>query len=291
MANDSRHDDALELVERGWSARREGNLVDARRDLSAAIDLFREMGDHANLATALGRLGHVEMDQKRWDAARAIYEEAISVCKNAGDVLGLAHKTRHLGDVHRYAGRTTEAERCYRDALSLYERFEDPPALDFANAARMAAILGEEIGNAAESMRLWSKARHLYQLAAVQDGVDESTRSLDRLSDAVGAAPLTPATESRLRALFDEQAASEATDLLFDRCGRNLPLMRDKQAAAIERIRIAALKVSGGDLEALRKAVDLANIDWRDLLVAAGFAHDTKAHLKWMPTSGNGPPL
>jgi hypothetical protein len=37
----------------------------------------------------------------------------------------------------------------------------------------------------------------------------------------------------------------------------------------------AALKLSRGDLTGLRDAVELVNIDWRDLLLAAGFADDT----------------
>ncbi len=31
----------------------------------------------------------------------------------------------------------------------------------------------------------------------------------------------------------------------------------------------------------LASAVDQANWDWRDLLMGAGFGHDTKAHLEW----------
>ena len=50
-----------------------------------------------------------------------------------------------------------------------------------------------------------------------------------------------------------------------------------------ERVRLAALKVSNGDIARLCEAIDLAALDWRDLLVAAGFAEDTLAHLEWRP--------
>ena len=40
---------------------------------------------------------------------------------------------------------------------------------------------------------------------------------------------------------------------------------RDRQ-----RVQLAALKYANGDLERVREAVDLARIDWRDLLMATG---------------------
>lgn len=50
-----------------------------------------------------------------------------------------------------------------------------------------------------------------------------------------------------------------------------------------DRVRIAALKLSNGSLEKLKEAIEMGNEDWRDLLYAAGFANDTKKHLRWIP--------
>jgi hypothetical protein len=49
----------------------------------------------------------------------------------------------------------------------------------------------------------------------------------------------------------------------------------------MERIWLAALKLSGGDIGRLDNAVLLAQTDWRDLLVAAGFGSDSSAHFPW----------
>lgn len=48
-----------------------------------------------------------------------------------------------------------------------------------------------------------------------------------------------------------------------------------------ERIQIAAIKCSNGSLEYLASCIDLANSDYRDLLMGAGFGYDIGAHLKW----------
>lgn len=54
-------------------------------------------------------------------------------------------------------------------------------------------------------------------------------------------------------------------------------------ARELERCRIAALKLSDGDLARLEQAVRLGRRDYRDLLVAAGFGNSTSAHLQWRP--------
>lgn len=94
--------------------------------------------------------------------------------------------------------------------------------------------------------------------------------------------PLTEETTQRVARLFPADRELVST-LLVEECGDNLPFV--STAAGIERIRIAALKVSGGDLNALQRAIDLAKLDWRDLLMAAGFGHDVSAHKSWWPES------
>jgi hypothetical protein len=51
----------------------------------------------------------------------------------------------------------------------------------------------------------------------------------------------------------------------------------------MERVRFAALKLSEGNKDKLLGAAQLAQYDWRDLLVAARFANDAEAHKSWAP--------
>ena len=95
--------------------------------------------------------------------------------------------------------------------------------------------------------------------------------------------PLSDATTIRLRSLFAGADARDAELLLVHECGTNLPFLENEDARGLERFRFAALKLGGGDLAKLREAVELAKADWRDLLVAAGFADDTSAHERWLP--------
>jgi hypothetical protein len=96
-------------------------------------------------------------------------------------------------------------------------------------------------------------------------------------------APLSQETRVRVEALFHGKNVETATALLVEHCGNNLPFLEKCSPKQLERYRFAALKLSAGRLDKLREAVRLAKEDWRDLLVAAGFAHDARAHEKWMP--------
>jgi hypothetical protein len=95
---------------------------------------------------------------------------------------------------------------------------------------------------------------------------------------------LSEGTRERVRALFQGEQVAIVEALLVTECGDNLPLHPSQEnAEGLERIRFAALRLSQGDVERLRRAVTLAKTDWRDLLVAAEFARDADAHRAWFP--------
>jgi hypothetical protein len=93
---------------------------------------------------------------------------------------------------------------------------------------------------------------------------------------------LTPLLRAKLARLFAPEQLAEATALLETECGISLPFGDTMGEQALERIRCAVLKLSEGSLGKMRKAVRIANVDWRDVLVAAGFGHRVLAHLEWL---------
>ncbi len=98
------------------------------------------------------------------------------------------------------------------------------------------------------------------------------------------AIPLSDKTEQHLVAVFEDLGErDQARWILENECGDTLPLWSSKTPTGFERIRFAVLKISGGSMAALADAVRLAQLDWRDALVGAGFGDDVRAHLKWRP--------
>ncbi len=104
------------------------------------------------------------------------------------------------------------------------------------------------------------------------------------MSERLTGPDLQAATLERLDAVFPVEHRERVAATLFKRGGYSLSSDWDASYdALIERIRCGCLKLSGGTLEGLEEGLKLARTDWRDLLVAAGFADDERAHLAWRP--------
>jgi len=92
---------------------------------------------------------------------------------------------------------------------------------------------------------------------------------------------LSDDTFEKIRALFPLEQQSNVANILAVECGNNLPFFENADEDQLERIRFAVLKLSDGDVSELKRAIHIAKIDWRDVLVAAGFADSVTAHKEW----------
>jgi hypothetical protein len=79
-----------------------------------------------------------------------------------------------------------------------------------------------------------------------------------------------------IRGRFSERDADDAlrmfetTSLAF----LDLPAPTAAQHRERDRVHLAVLKLSAGNVMELARALDIARIDWRDTLVGAGMGHD-----------------
>lgn len=88
-------------------------------------------------------------------------------------------------------------------------------------------------------------------------------------------------TKQIIDKLFTDNDKPQVIMLLKNDCGNNLPFCKNATPHQMERIRFAAMKVSGGMVNELKKVIDLAKADWRDLLINAEFANDEVSHEIW----------
>ena len=88
-------------------------------------------------------------------------------------------------------------------------------------------------------------------------------------------------TEQLINKIFLKDDRPEVKELITNQCSNNLPFCNNCNSEELERIRFAVLKVSDEQINKLLEAVCLAQIDWRDLLVRAGFENDISLHEIW----------
>jgi hypothetical protein len=93
--------------------------------------------------------------------------------------------------------------------------------------------------------------------------------------------PLSERTTFVLEKLFPEQDQEMAIWLLSHECADNLPFHQDSGPEDLDRVRLAALKRSAGDLDRLLEAIELGKTDTRDLLMVAGFGSSVTEHVVW----------
>jgi tetratricopeptide (TPR) repeat protein len=170
------------LIHKGYSARREDRLEDARGLFTRAVELSRNANDSGSLAQALAGLGQIERDLHHDLDARRHYEEAVAACRTLQEPLRLAHTVRHLADILRGQGETSLAESSYLEALQIYRSTPEHRPLDLANTIRGFALLKSDGGDAQEARSLWQQAKDLYAAVDVEAGVKESERQLSLLN-------------------------------------------------------------------------------------------------------------
>lgn len=96
--------------------------------------------------------------------------------------------------------------------------------------------------------------------------------------------PLSDRTRKLMHMVFNEENWDRIEQTLVEDCGPPDVYMGSvDNLNGIERIRIAAVKVSKGNLQHFEYCIRQARTDWRDLLMNAGFGSDLSAHLHWSP--------
>ena len=91
--------------------------------------------------------------------------------------------------------------------------------------------------------------------------------------------PPRPNVTGVIAIIFTPEERETVTEMLTEEC--NGERLHSSSKDAVERIQLAVLKLSNGEVDKFLAAIELAQLDWRDVLMAAGFGNDLEAHLKW----------
>ena len=92
---------------------------------------------------------------------------------------------------------------------------------------------------------------------------------------------LSPDTKNLVHALFKSREALEVCGILENECGTEALSCGGWSPQQMERIRFAVLRLTIENTMSLDSAIELAQKDWRDLLMVAGFGNELNAHSTW----------
>ncbi len=129
-------------TEEGITAWEEGRLDDARDHQRRALASWREIGDRAREAEALGHLGHLDGNQGRYDDARVHYEAALKILRASGR-RPLGRVLCDLGSLHGVVGRIEQAKECLAEAIRINRKSGDVVA-EGAALTELGWVVGRE---------------------------------------------------------------------------------------------------------------------------------------------------
>jgi hypothetical protein len=149
------------------------------------------------------------------------------------------------------------------------EEFRDRPEANRLNKAEASFSAAAQEARSSrfeneEQIRLVGE-----QLRRAQDELQQAQKAFDLATGEPKPAGLTAAVVEEIGKQFPAKQHDVVKEIIDRRCGRTLPFQREATAEEMEHIRLCVLRLSKGDLSELRKWVELANIDQRDVLLAA----------------------
>ena len=209
-----------------------GELEDARRDFSRALELGREDADDLTVARATNNLGAIA--NVRGDRARALslYQLAIPAYQRLGSALGLAQTYHNMAISLRDLGQYTRADECERRAIEHARRAESPRLVALALLGR--ADLSLRSGDAA--------------LAEV--GARRAADSFDALRDPINAADARRVVGAALLAQGRLDAAHDALDDALRRARAHGSALHEAESLRA----LAELHAARGDVSASLRA-------------------------------------
>jgi len=104
----------------GHLANRQGDYQAARALFEEALLLSRERNDPGAVAQSLNNLGYVAIYEGNLDAARAHNEESLRVFEADGNPIGMGNALYSLGLVAHVAGQYDQARSRYEEALAVW---------------------------------------------------------------------------------------------------------------------------------------------------------------------------
>jgi DNA-binding CsgD family transcriptional regulator/tetratricopeptide (TPR) repeat protein len=153
-----------------------GHLAWGQGDLDRAavlheegLELYRQSGDKAGIATALNGLSFVSRMRRDYTKARAMCEEALAIHRELDDRWGIAQSLFLLGAVAAYQGDHVAARPPLEESVALFQETGDREGL--ADALGVLGMTALSRGDLAAARSLAGESRTIFESIGDRRGV------------------------------------------------------------------------------------------------------------------------
>jgi tetratricopeptide (TPR) repeat protein/class 3 adenylate cyclase len=102
-----------------------GEMEAARARFDESLSLARQMDDHQRSVDALNMLGRLEALRGEHDQAMALYRECLALATEHGHRLGMAQTLNNMGLVERQRGNYDQAEAYFTQSLQIHGELDN----------------------------------------------------------------------------------------------------------------------------------------------------------------------
>jgi predicted ATPase/DNA-binding SARP family transcriptional activator len=187
-----------------------GDMARAIAYCQEEMALYRELGNVAEMAHALHRMGNLHYAQGDYEPARQAYAEALELFSSIGSEVGFAYVRMNLGSTLFHLGDIAAAKELYREALPLYLKAQNEEGIVWS--LERLGVVETRQGDARKAARLLGAATTLRKELGIplapRDKQDRE-KALDVLRAALGEGSFAEAFAAG-RALSSEQAVEQA---------------------------------------------------------------------------------
>ena len=152
----------------------------------------------------------------------------------------------------------------FEQARASFERAQE----EFEAAHReMREIQRQDEASGRGLTNKWIAASH--RMCALRHRLKQAKEDFAKAGGSPNRIELTELVTRKVKQCFAVDEQAEAIRLLETECARNLPFCESYNAEELEVVRLAVVKLAGGSLEGLRRQIEAAQTDWRDVIFFA----------------------
>lgn len=165
-----------------WFFRVQGEHQKAIKIVEESLSIAEKEGFKEVEAKFLALKGRILRDQQQLQAAYFFYERAALIYGKLYMDLQQANALRQAADIAQMQGEYSLSEEIFNHIFELLNRntFED---LERANTFRVYAILKEAVNDMGNAILFWKKAKELYNICKIEEGVKECESHILLLSE------------------------------------------------------------------------------------------------------------